>query len=156
MKKTIVALTLTIACTTALAEMKPEDAIATRQAGYKFMAWNMGKIKTMVIEAPETFNKAQVLSAANAIAGIANSGMGALYSPGTDKEVNGVKTKAKPELFTDLSAGGENMKKLAGAFVKEANEFVKVAEKGEIASVKTQFGKLGGTCKGCHDDYRQK
>ncbi len=37
--------------------------------------------------------------AANAIAAIANSGMGALYGPGTDKDVGNQKTRVKPEFF---------------------------------------------------------
>jgi hypothetical protein len=47
------------------------------------MAWNMGRIK-MNVEGGN-FNKEEVIKAANAIQAIANSGMGALYPPGTDK-----------------------------------------------------------------------
>ena len=46
------------------------------------MAWNMVRIKTNV---EGTYNKEEVIKAANAIQAIANSGMGALYLPGTDK-----------------------------------------------------------------------
>jgi cytochrome c556 len=152
MKKTVLAITVALISTASYAQMKPEDAIQTRQAGYKFMGWNMGKIKGQVVDAPETYNKDQVLNAARAIAGIANSGMGVLYVPGSDKEVNGVKTKVKPELFTD----GEGVKKVAVAFMKEANELAKVAESGDAASIKVQFGKLGAACKECHDNYRNK
>jgi cytochrome c556 len=155
MNKTLFAVALAVASTASYAQMKPEDAIQTRQAGYKFMAWNMGKIKAQV-EAPETFNKDQVVAAAKAIAGIATSGMGALYLPGTDKEVNGVPTKAKPELFADLSSGAVKVKKFAGDLVKESAELVKVAEGGDAAAVKAQFGKLNGTCKSCHDDFKMK
>ena len=42
------------------------------------------------------------------------------------------------------------------AFNKEANELAKVAATGDAAAVKVQFGKLGQTCKGCHDDFRKK
>lgn len=41
----------------ALADMKAEDAIQTRQAGYKFMAWNMGKIKEQVVDGSVVYNK---------------------------------------------------------------------------------------------------
>ncbi len=30
----------------------------------------------------------------------------------------------------------------------------KVAATGDAAAVKAQFGKLGETCKGCHDKFR--
>ena len=133
----------------AAAQMKPEDAIKFRQSGYGFMAWNMGRIKANV---EGSYNKEEVIKAATAIQAIANSGMGALYVPGSDKGTGWEATRAKPEIFTDK----ENVGKLAMAFNKEANEMAKVAANGDAAAVGTQLGKLGGTCKGCHDDYKAK
>lgn len=130
-----------------LAQMKPEDAIATRQAGYKFMAWNMGNIKRNV---EGDYNKDQVVAAANVIAAIANSGMGKLYLPGTDKGTGYHETKVKPELFTDKEGVG----KVAKAFNDAANEMAKVAATGDVAAVKTAFGELGKTCKGCHEKFK--
>lgn len=130
-----------------LAQMKPEDAIATRQAGYKFMAWNMGNIKRNV---EGEYNKDQVVAAANVIAAIANSGMGKLYLPGTDKGIGYHETKVKPELFTDKEGVG----KVAKAFNDAANEMAKVAATGDAAAVKTAFGELGKTCKGCHEKFK--
>ncbi|MDR2625560.1 MAG: cytochrome c [Zoogloeaceae bacterium] len=129
--------------------LKPEDAIKTRQAGYRYLSWSMGKIKANV---DGKFDKAQVIQAANTIAAIANSGMGALYVPGSDKAVNGVQTAVKPEFFTKPQEVGQH----AQAFNKEANELAKVAATGDAAAVKAQFGKVGGTCKGCHDDFKFK
>ena len=42
------------------------------------------------------------------------------------------------------------------AFNKEANELAKVAATGDAAALKVQFGKVGETCKGCHDKFRQE
>lgn len=134
---------------TATAQVKPEDAIKYRQSGYTFMAWNMARIKANIDGA---YNKEEVVKAANAIQAIANSGMGALYLPGTDKGKGWEETRVKPELFTNKEGVG----KVAGAFVKEANEMAKVAAGGDVAAVKEQYGKLGGTCKGCHDDFKIK
>lgn len=134
---------------TAVAQAKPEDAIKYRQSGYAFMAWNMGRIKQNV---EGNFNKDEVVKAANAIQAIANSGMGALYLPGTDKGKGWEESRAKPEIWTDK----EKMGKVATEFVKEANEMAKVAAGGDAAAVKAQLGKLGGTCKGCHDDFKVK
>lgn len=142
----LLAITLT---GTAAAQVKPEDAIKFRQSGYTFMAWNMARIK-MNVEG--TYNKEEVIKSANAIQAIANSGMGALYLPGTDKGKGWEDTRVKPELFTNKEGVG----KVAGAFVKEANEMAKIAAAGDVAAVKDQFGKLSGTCKGCHDDFKIK
>ena len=79
------------------------------------------------------------------------SGMGALYGPGTDHEVGGEKTRVKPEFFQQK----EEVGKLAMSFNKEANELAKVAESGDPAAIKAQFGKTGETCKACHDKFRK-
>lgn len=134
---------------TASAQTKPEDAIKWRQSGYAFMAWNMSRIKANV---EGTYNKEEVMKAANAIQAIANSGMGALYLPGTDKGTGWEKTRAKPEIWTEK----EKLGKAAMAFNKEANEMATLANMGDAAAVKAQLGKLGGTCKGCHDDFKAK
>ena len=150
MKKTTILLAGLVAAAvtgSVLAQMKPEDAIATRQGGYKFMAWNMGRIK-MNLEGQ--YNKDEVIAAANVIQAIANSGMGKLYMPGTDKGTGYHETKVKPELFTDKEGVGT----VAKAFNTAANELAKVAATGDAAAVKTAFGELGKSCKGCHEKFK--
>ena len=140
-------LSVSLVSGTAVAQVKPEDAIKFRQSGYTFMAWNMGRIKANV---DGTYNKDEVIKAANAIQAIANSGMGGLYLPGTDKGKGWKDTRVKPELFTDKEGVG----KVATNFVQQANEMAKVAAAGDAAAAKAQFGKLGESCKGCHDKFR--
>lgn len=150
MKKTLIALAVALSSTVAVADIKPDDAIKFRQSGYGFMAWNMTRIK-MNVEGGN-YNKEEVIKAANAIQAIANSGMGALYLPGTDKGKGWEESRAKPEIWTEK----EKLGKAAMAFNKEANEMAKVAATGDAAAVGAQLGKLGGTCKGCHDDFKVK
>lgn len=153
MKKSIARATLGIVAlslaTIASAQVKPEDQIKFRKAGYSFMSWNMGKIKSNL---EGTYDAAQVTAAANAIAGIANSGMGALFGAGTDKDVGSQKTRVKPELFQNMPEVG----KLAGDFSGAANNLAKVAATGDAAAVKSAFGDLGKTCKACHDKFREE
>jgi cytochrome c556 len=134
---------------TALADLKPEEQIQYRQAGYSFMSWNMGKIKSNL---EGDYNAEQVAAAANAIAAIANSGMGALFGPGTEKDVGNVKTRVKPDLFENMDDVG----KIAGNFVAAADNLAKVADGGDEVEVSNAFGKLGESCKACHDKYRMK
>ncbi len=149
MRKLVTALALTTFAGAVFAQqaLKPEEMIKYRKAGYSFMSWNMGKIKANI---EGTYNKEQVVGAANLIAATANSGMGALYGPGTDKEVGGQKTRVKPEFFKEQ----DKVRELAMTFIKEANELQKVAATGDAAAVKAQFGKTGESCKACHDKYR--
>ena len=95
--------------TGASAQMKPEDQIKFRKAGYAFMSWNMGKIKAQTIDNPSSFNKDQVLAAATVIAATANSGMGALYGAGTDKDAGNQKTRVKPEFFQQQDAAADGV-----------------------------------------------
>lgn len=125
-------------------------AIKFRQSGYTFMAWNMGKLKSMLIDHPDSFNKEQAVAAANVIQAVANSGMGALYVPGSDKGRGWEKTRVKPALFSDK----EGAAKVASAFNREANELARVAATGDAAVLKVQFGKVGESCKACHDKFR--
>lgn len=127
---------------------KPEQLIKWRQSAYQVIAWNTGRVKANV---DGTYNKEDVIKAANAIAALANSGLGALYAPGTETGKGWKETAVKPELFTDKKAG-----EVAAAFNKEANELARVAALGDVAQIKTQLGKLQGTCKACHDDFRKK
>ncbi len=112
------------------------------------MAWNFGKIKANL---DGNFNKDQVLAAANVVAASASSGMGALFGPGTEKDIGDQKTRVKPELFQQP----DRVKELMGNLVRESNELVKVAGTGDVAAIKAQFGKTGGTCKACHDEFRK-
>jgi cytochrome c556 len=132
---------------TAVADLKPEEQIQFRQAGYSFMSWNMGKIKSNL---EGDFNADQVAAAANAINAIANSGMGALYGPGTDKNIGDVKTRLKPEFFDNL----EDVGVIAGNFVAATNALAAAAAEGDQVDVSNAFGKVGEACKACHDKYR--
>ena len=150
LKKMLVAGFLVCATSAVFAQqaLKPEEMIKFRKAGYSFMAWNMGKIKANL---DGNFNKEQVIAAANSIAATANSGMGALYGAGSEKDVAGEKTRVKPEFFSQP----DKVKEVAMNFGKEANELAKIAASGDAAAIKAQFGKTGGTCKACHDAFRK-
>ncbi|MCX8086896.1 MAG: cytochrome c [Rhodocyclaceae bacterium] len=126
---------------------KLEDQIRWRQAAYHTMAWSMARIKANV---EGSFNKEQVVEAANVIQALANAKMGALYQPGSDKGKGFKETRLKSEFFSDREGVG----KVAQGFNTAANEMAKVAASGDAAAVKAQFGKLGEACKACHEKYR--
>lgn len=129
-----------------------ENQIRFRQAAYTFVAWNTGKIKNQVVDQPATYDREQVIAAANAIAGVANSGLGALFGPGTDKGTGFRPTQLKPEFFQQP----EEAKRLALAFNAAANGLARVAQGGDLDAIRTQFGKLSETCRNCHNNFRQR
>ncbi len=143
-----IALAAVAGTTFAQAVGKMEDQIRWRQSAYHTMAWSMTRIKANV---EGTYNKDQVAEAANVIQAIANSKMGALYQPGSDKGKGWKETRLKSEFF-----GSKDLGQIAQNFGKEANEMAKVAAGGDAGAVKAQFGKLGEACKACHDKFRQE
>ena len=150
MKKVLVAAILAGVAGSVLAQqaLKPEEMTKTRKAAYGFMAWNMGKIKSNL---DGGFNKEQVAAAGAAVAAVANSGLGALFGPGSERDVGDQKTRVKPEFFQQP----DKVRELAVNFSKEANELARLAAAGDAAAIKTQFGKTGATCKACHDSFRK-
>lgn len=133
-------------------QLEAEKQIEYRQAGYQFMAWNMGKIKAQVIDNSVAFNADQMKAAANAIAAIANSGMGALYGPDTAMDKMGDETHLKASFFDNLEEAGQ----LAGNFTKAANHLASEAQSGDKDKIRTAFGLLGKTCKACHQQFRAR
>jgi cytochrome c556 len=127
-----------------------EEQIRFRQSAYSYLSWNTAKIKAQAADHPETFNKDQVITAANAIAAVANSGLLDLYGPGTEVGTGWKPTRLKPEFFEKQ----DEVKEIDATFIKEANELQKVAATGDVAAIKSQFGKVGATCKSCHDLIR--
>lgn len=147
------ALSLLLTASTTAAIAGPiEEQIRFRQSAYSFLGWNTAKIKKQVVDHPETFNKDYVAAAANAIAAVANSGLGELYGEGTDQGIGWKQTRLKPEFFQKK----EEVTIAANTFNEAANELAKVAETGDINAIKVQFGKVGESCKGCHDLTRIK
>lgn len=146
----VAALAIAVAAT-AFAQLSPEDQIKTRQSGYTFMAWNMGKIKAQVVDEEVPYDPEQVQAAADVVAAIANSGMSALYGPETVEGSGWKETRLKPEFFDELDKVGE----IAGRFVEEANQLQEVAATGDKEAIAAQFNDMAQACGSCHDNYRR-
>ena len=150
MKKLTAAVLLAAIAGAASAQTYPvEDAIKWRQSAYQILNWNMTRLDQNLNSSQ--FNKDDAIKAANTIAAIANSGMGQLYFAGSDKS-DKIKTNVRPEMYTDTQGAA----KAAIALAEQANALQKVAQTGDAAAIKAQVGKLGGACKGCHDNFKKK
>ena len=128
---------------------KPEQIIKWRQSTFQVIGWNSGRIKANV---EGQYNKQEVVKAANSIAALANGGLGLLFVAGTETGKGWHETSVKPALF----AADSKVSEYAAAFAKESTELAHLAATSDQARVKEQLGKLGQTCKACHDDYKSK
>ena len=136
----------------AQAQVTAEDMVKFRQSGYTFMAWNMGKIKAQAVDGSVPYSQEQVAAAANVIAAIANSGMGALYSPATLDVTGWKETRLLPAFFEEQ----DRVREVAVNFVQEANALQEIVAMGDQAEIAAQFDTLSKACKACHDDFRAK
>ncbi|WP_150428041.1 cytochrome c [Dechloromonas sp. CZR5] len=133
-----------------LPQLKPDEVIRYRKAGYAFMNWNMTKLKAM-LDGSVPFNKDQALAAAASINSTVNSGMGALYTPGSDKDSGNEKTRLKSEFFTQP----DKVKEVAGAYRIAGTKLAAAAATGDPSQIKPAFDEMGKACKGCHEAFRK-
>lgn len=91
---------------------------------------------------------AQLNSASGQIAALATQ-MSDWFPQGSGPESR-VKTDAKPEIWSDPAGFEKALKN----FQAEAPKLQQLATANDVGGIKAQVGKLGGACKGCHDNYR--
>ncbi|HKR87510.1 MAG TPA: cytochrome c [Phenylobacterium sp.] len=71
------------------------------------------------------------------------------FPKGTGPEA-GVKTDAKPEIWSDPKGFAAAVQKLQ----TETAKLQQVSVGGDVAAIKAQVQATGGACKGCHDKFR--
>jgi cytochrome c556 len=123
------------------------DQIKARQAGMKSVGAAFKGIRDQMAGTPDA---AAVKRHAAVLAGHAPKIVG-WFGPGT-ATAPGVKTAALPAIWTRNT----DFRKAAAAFDGEARKTLALANAGDMAGVGGQVRALGGTCKGCHDDFKAK
>lgn len=138
----------TLAPTLALAEDDPKDlAIEARKGYFVMLGANMAPLAAMA-KGEMPYDEAAAAQAATNIETLSKYPVGMHFMPGTAKgEMED--TDAKPEIWTDM----EGVKAKFAAF-QEAAAGAGEAVKGGQDKVGPVVQKLGGSCKGCHDNYR--
>jgi cytochrome c556 len=127
----------------------PDDAVNARKANFKQIGGAAkGTGDTLKTATPDL---ALIKKNAATIASLAPK-VPTWFPAGTGIGKVSVKTGAKAEIWSD-SAG---FKLAAANFAKAAGEFKVAADSGNLDAIKAKMGALGGTCKACHDKYREK
>ncbi len=142
MKKLALAAILMVATTgLSMAQADTDATIKYRKAAFTVAGWNMGILGGM-LKGEIDYNADEAVAAATRINEMAKA-VGATFVEGTYEGTN-----ASPKIAENRA---DFDSKLA-AFVEQSNAMVSAAsEKGTMAA---QMGKLGGTCKSCHDAYK--
>lgn len=120
-----------------------EKAVAYRQAIFKTFGWHMGQFAAMA-KGERDYDAAYAKSAADSMAALGQI-LGAAFPAGTESR------ETKSEIWSDPSGFAEAV----AAFQKASADFAANAGNGKDAMA-GGLRALGGACKGCHDDYRDK
>ena len=126
---------------------KPEDAVKYRKAGMTMMGAHFGRIGAMAQgRVPFDAN----VAAANAELVVTMSKLPfAGFVEGTSGTEKG---QPNAKVWSDRAGFDAGAKKMQDEVVKLAA----AARTNTLEALKTAFGAAGGTCKACHDDYRNQ
>ena len=144
-KIAIVAITSTVIAGTALAQFaRPDAAIKYRKATFTVMGNHFARIGA-VAKGEVSFNKDEVAKNAAIVNTMASLPWQA-FGPGTEGG------DALPAVWSDESKFKSAQEKLISA----AASLNSAASSGDLEAVKKATAAVGGTCKGCHDDFKKK
>ena len=123
-----------------------EKAIKYRRGVFNVMGWNFGSMAAMV--------KGKIPFDANLFARNAEivAFMSQLPLEGFVEGSDEGDTKARSEIWLNMEDFEAKMKKMQ----KEVSVLAEISKKGNFDASKSQLKEVGATCKGCHDDYRNK
>ena len=130
----------------ATAAPKPDDAVAYRQGILRAMGWNVGPMGAMV-KGDMPFDEQRFAFLAGRTAALAPMAL-----EGFTPDTRDAKSHARPGLWDNLDDFEARMSKLREATAALAS----VAQGGDEAEIRRQFGETVQVCKGCHDEYREK
>ena len=125
---------------------KPEEAIKYRKSAFFVMQQHYARIGAMSAGRVPFDAKVAQENAETALYMAILPWAG--FGEGTDKGA----TKAKPEIWKEMDKFKEGSDKM----VAEMQKLVAATRTGNLDSVKASFTATSGTCKSCHDAYREK
>lgn len=130
-----------------LAAGSADDMINARQAEMKV---NMKAMKDLVamLKGATPYDAAAVQAAAKAMADARAEGVAKDVWNASSQQGATIKSGAKPDIWTDQAG-------FAAAWTDFDTAVAAVAASTDEASFKAAFPKLGASCKGCHEKFRQ-
>ncbi len=140
----LLALASTFAAQTSAQFRKPEDAVKYRQNALFVMAQHFGRIGAMA-NGRVPFDGKAAADNAEIVANMAKLPW-AGFAPNTDK----MSKAAKSEIWTEQAKFKEHSDKL----VAESGKLLAAAKTNNLDNLKAAFGATAGTCKACHDSFR--
>ena len=145
-----VGLTLTLTTTAFAADDPLMKAIKARQGEMQLRSFNAGPLFGMA-KGKIDYDAEMAKKLAGNLKLLLDLDNGRAWAKGSDNENYAGKTTSLPKIWTTYPEIGEYGKK----YVMAVNELAAVAGDGRDA-LKSKIGALGKSCKGCHDEFREK
>ena len=150
LKRTLCATVMLVGCLSLSAQaqfVKAEDAIKYRQSSLFVMGQHFTRLAAMSqgkipFDAKSAADNAAVVESMSRLPWAA-------FGEGTEQGGN---TKAKPEVWSDNAKFKEAADKMQAEVVKLSA----AAKTGKLEDLKAAVSATGGTCKNCHDNFRNK
>jgi len=137
--------TLCCALPAAAQFQKPEDAVKYRKAAFTVMAAHFGRIGAMA-QGRVPFDGAAAAANAELVASLAKLPF-AGFVEGTSGTEKGT---PKANVWSDRAKFDAAAKKMQD----EVSKLAVVAKANNLDQLKVAFGNAAGSCKACHDDFR--
>jgi cytochrome c556 len=125
-------------------------AIKARQGEMQIRSFNLGPLFAMAKGEME-YNADKAAMMAGNLALMLSLNMGEAWPAGSDTDAYSGKTTALPKIWKTYPEIADYGKKYAEA----VRELQAVAGNGQDA-LKSKIGAVGKSCKGCHDEFREK
>ena len=126
------------------------NAIKARQGEMQLRAFNAGPLFAMA-KGDISYDAAMASKLAGNLKLMLDLDNSRAWMQGTDNEAYSGKTTSLPKIWTTYPEIGNYGKKYGGA----VKDLAAVAGTGADA-LKSKIGALGKSCKGCHDEFREK
>ncbi|KZL25947.1 c-type cytochrome [Pseudovibrio sp. WM33] len=151
MRKLLITALVAMTATSAFAaDTTKDDVVEARRAYFTLLGHDMGALAAMAKGEVE-YSAEKAKAASGNMMTVASYNAAGLYTPGTSNADLPGKTRALPVIWEDMAGYQAKGKEFYQALVA-LND---VAGEGRPALGKA-LGKLGGTCKGCHKEFRAK
>lgn len=124
----------------------PADVVKSRIASYRELGAAFKNVND-ALRGPNPpavilqLSSREIMSAARAQGG---------WFPAGSGPQPGIKTRAKAEIWTQAP----RFRAAQAAFATQAASFDRAVKTGNVTAIRAEARKLGGTCKGCHDQFR--
>jgi cytochrome c556 len=129
-----------------LAFQRPDDAVEYRQGAFNVISKHFGRIGAMV-NGKMPFDAAVAQADADLLVTLST-----LPWQGFKENTKDASSKVKPEVWSEMGkfkGGGEQM-------VSKLKDLQTATKSGNLETIKAAFGAAAQTCKGCHDNFRNK